>query len=106
MFDIDFPLDPTQVTDWDPYIEKELKYPLESRVYLYMDGRQISDSGKYLDSGGEAGVFFDRYSGLKEFYDISWSPQLSFGKHKAKVVIETLSGKDFEYEWEFTVTFR
>lgn len=81
--------------------------PFENRVHLYVDGSEISDSSKVVLSYGPA--LYETSTGkinrgdLGTEYSISWISALSLGDHKAKVIINTLTGKLLEYEWHFTI---
>jgi hypothetical protein len=102
---IEFP-PPDQVSDWKSYVEMEEQFPLEERVNLYVDGAQLSNAGKIIENDSvPLSLTLSQPSGLSSAYYASWIPSLSFGKHTVKIVIETLSGKTFEYEWNFTITW-
>jgi len=81
--------------------------PFIDRVYLYIDGAQIPNSGRYyLDNATaiiQGTVDKPIYYDVSAQYSISWTPELSKGNHVAQLTIETESGETLEYEWHFRI---
>lgn len=84
--------------------------PFYERVYLFLNGRQLSNSKEdrlfYADLVAE---LRDNQQGkvfspdLSAHYILNWVVDLYPGKHKAKLLIKTRLGEVLEYEWGFTV---
>jgi hypothetical protein len=87
------------------YSKQEKTYPFEERVSLYIDGNLVSNSTKYTRIPGLTAMLIPNAAPdttVGSLYNITWYPDLSFGKHIAKIVVKTLPGEVIEYEWEFT----
>lgn len=73
-----------------------------AKLYLYIDGEQVSNTTKVITSLSTPPNSSDE----ETVYKIRWFPRLFLGNHTAKVVIKIPSGDTVEYEWQFKITFR
>jgi hypothetical protein len=104
VLEVDLPPSLT-LEDRQYYSKQEETYPFEERVSLYIDGNLVSNSTKYTRIPGLTAMLIPNAAPdttVGSSYNITWYPDLSFGKHIAKIVVETLPGEVIEYEWEFT----
>lgn len=102
-------IQPMFLTEWEiSQTYRGESTPFDDRVFLYVDEKEVSKSWDWI-AGGE--VVLIRADGqearpnLPGWYRFGSLPFLFPGDHRAKVVIDSLSGETIEYEWEFTITF-
>ncbi len=95
------------LADRQYYSKQEELLPFEDRVSLYIDGRLIPNATKHTHIPELSAMLIPNAAPdvtIGSSYNITWYPELAFGKHNAKIVIKTLPGKVIEYEWKFTYT--